>query len=287
MRSLVGKEPLISPQWPGNLSPMLKRLSFCLPLLFAAPVLAASSDWHESEGGAVRLVTSGLPDAEGRLRGVIDIKLKPGWKTYWRNPGAAGIPPVLDLSRSPHITKAEIEYPAPERVHEGETSWAGYKHSVRLPVTFTLDRPDAVALIDADVLLGLCEAICIPFQASFAFDPGAGADNQADAFAVQAAYAALPAPATPDFTIASAKIDGKRLLIEANLPPELSGQPELFIDHEKPHLLGTPALVGVEGGKTKFTVEILGADASALAESWLTYTLAEGGRAVSGRVQLR
>ena len=48
----------------------------------------------------MRLVTTGSRDADGRLEGILDIELKPGWKTYWRDPGDAGVPPTIDVSAS-------------------------------------------------------------------------------------------------------------------------------------------------------------------------------------------
>ncbi len=55
--------------------------------------IASSSDWFETEGARIRLVTTGKPAADGKLKGMLDIELKPGWKTYWRDPGDAGVPP--------------------------------------------------------------------------------------------------------------------------------------------------------------------------------------------------
>ena len=43
--------------------------------------------------------------------GVLDIDLKPGWKTYWRDPGDAGVPPQLDVSASTNVAGAELRFP--------------------------------------------------------------------------------------------------------------------------------------------------------------------------------
>ena len=44
--------------------------------------------WVDGEQARVRLIAAGVgPD--GRLEAGIEIKLAPGWKTYWRSPGAA------------------------------------------------------------------------------------------------------------------------------------------------------------------------------------------------------
>ena len=114
---------------------------------------AASSDWFEMEGASIRLVTAGRPDAEGRLRGMLDIKLKPGWKTYWRDPGDSGVPPTIDVSANPNITSAAFDFPAPQRHDDGGFLWAGYDYPIGLPVTFTLKDAAGPATIDADTMI--------------------------------------------------------------------------------------------------------------------------------------
>ncbi|WP_404933415.1 protein-disulfide reductase DsbD domain-containing protein [Nitratireductor sp. ac15] len=264
---------------------MIRTASLILMLLMSAQVHAASSQWQESEGGSVRLVTVGLPDDDGRLRGALEIDLKPGWKTYWRNPGSAGIPPQIDISRSAHISAAELQYPAPERIHDGETQWAGYTQSVALPVTFTLDQANAVTLIDVDVFLGICETICIPFQASFTFDPAADADNVSDALTVRRAFASLPSPAAAAFGIVSAESTGGAILLRGHVPASMR-DPTLFLDHERAHLLGTPRLENREGDTASFIVEIMNGDIEKLQSTPLIYTLTAGGEAVSGGIQI-
>ncbi|MFC5584060.1 protein-disulfide reductase DsbD domain-containing protein [Nitratireductor kimnyeongensis] len=264
---------------------MIRATSLALMLMINAQANAASSQWQESEGGSVRLVTVGLPDDGGRLRGALEIDLKPGWKTYWRNPGPAGIPPQIDISRSAHISAAELQYPAPQRVHDGETQWAGYKQSVALPVTFTLDQANAVTLIDVDVFLGICETICIPFQASFTFDPAADADNISDALTVRRAFASLPSPAEAAFGIVSVETLNHAILLKGKVPASMR-DPTLFLDHTRAHLLGTPRLESRDGDTASFTVEILGDDIGKLQGSPLIYTLTAGGEAVSGDIQI-
>src|SRR5690606_29931154 len=105
----------------------------------ALPAAAASSTWVKSGGGAVRIVTSGLSDKEGLLRGAIEIRLEPGWKTYWRDPGEAGIPPRLHLSAASDASAAELLFPPPERIkigrasgrERGEVSSAGVCFTIR------------------------------------------------------------------------------------------------------------------------------------------------------------
>ncbi|MFX4601211.1 protein-disulfide reductase DsbD domain-containing protein, partial [Acinetobacter baumannii] len=45
----------------------------------------------------------------------LELRLEPGWKTYWRSPGDAGFAPRLDWSGSGNLAGATLSYPAPHR----------------------------------------------------------------------------------------------------------------------------------------------------------------------------
>ena len=243
------------------MSPVMKALSAfaafatLVALLADAPAYAASSDWFEMEGARVRLVTAGKSDTEGRLRGILDIELKPGWKTYWRDPGDAGVPPAIDASTNPNIVGAEFDFPAPQRHDEGDYQWAGYDYPLGLPVTFTLKDPAGSTAIDAAVFLGVCETICVPVQAKLALDPADDPDDPDDASIVSAAFAAIPPAATSEFGVKLAEKAGDRkAVLQATFPgnPESA---ELFIAGEDGYVFATPAKE-VRDGKTFFSLEV-------------------------------
>ncbi|PDQ17987.1 hypothetical protein CN311_27110 [Mesorhizobium sanjuanii] len=244
------------------------------------PAAASSSIWYNSEGGKVRLVTSGKPDEAGRLHGVLDIALKPGWKTYWRDPGDAGVPPQLDISASTNITDATFSFPPPQRHGDGYGKWAGYDHPVSLPVTFTLSAPNQPAVIDADIFLGICETICIPVQTRLTVDPGSDPDNAEDTALVKAALATLPTPAGPDFGIKILPGDHETLIVEASFP----GDPEavdFFVAGERDYMFGAPAR-SEKDGKLVFTVPILDRPSTTPTDGGLYYTLTSADGAVDG-----
>jgi DsbC/DsbD-like thiol-disulfide interchange protein len=246
------------------------------------PALASSSDWFETQGGRIRLVTAGEPDEAGQLRGMLEIDLKPGWKTYWRDPGDAGVPPQIDVSASTNIASAEFAFPAPERHDDGSFKWAGYDEKVALPLTFTLKSPTDAALIEADLFLGVCETICIPAQTKLRLDPASGPDNPEDTAAVSAAFAALPAPATPEFGVSSARKSGSKLIVEAKFPGDPASA-EFFLAGEEGYAFGAPERIG-DDGKTLFSVEILARPDSAPTGDGLHYTLVTDTGAVSGNI---
>src|SRR5262245_19830212 len=152
--------------------------------MLQTPAFASATDWMEVEGARVRLITAGAADADGVLKGALEVDLEPGWRTYWRDPGDAGVPPQLDISKSTNVATAELLFPTPERFDDGSAKWAGYRHPVTFPVTFKMKTPGDPSMIAADVFLGVCKSICIPVQATFTLDPASDPDEPADAAVV-------------------------------------------------------------------------------------------------------
>lgn len=249
-------------------------------LCAALPAAASSSAWYESQGGRVRLVTTGAPDQAGRLQGALEIALEPGWKTYWRDPGDSGVPPQLDVAASTNVAGAEMSFPPPQRHDDGYGPWAGYDHSVALPVVFTLDDPGKKATIDADVFLGLCETICIPVQARLALDPASGADDAADAETVKAALAALPARAGAGFGVTALPGDHETLVVEAHLPGDPAAA-RFFLAGADDYMFGAPRRTDRDG-KIIFSVPILDRPTTTPIGGGLHYTLTGSTGAVAG-----
>lgn len=247
--------------------------------LAVVPAAASSTDWFETQGGRVRLVTAGPPDAQGRLTGVLDIALYPGWKTYWRDPGDAGVPPTIDIARSTNLAAAELQFPAPGRHDEGDFTWAGYDQPVALPVVFQAAQAGSPMQIDGDVFLGICETICIPVKAEFVLDPASDPDNDEDRAVVEAALAALPGPARANFGADVVSRASGRLVVEAHVPGD-PARADIFIAGNDDYTFGTPER-SIKDGKVLFSVEISGPDVAPPA-STLHYTLVAATGAVSG-----
>ncbi len=247
---------------------------------FPASARAASSAWLETDGGRVRLVTSGRPDDQGVFKGALQIDLKPGWKTYWRDPGGSGVPPTLDVSGSPDIASAELSFPPPQRFKDEYSNWAGYKHSVALPVKFITRASSQPARIEARVFLGVCKTICIPVQGQLVVDAGETPDDPEAATVVQAALAALPSPARPDFSASTVISEPGKLLIEAKLPSG-ARQVDLFVASEHGYMFGAPERLEKDSGAL-FSVPVLERPAAAPSEGALNYTLVTDAGSVEG-----
>lgn len=232
----------------------------------------------------MRLVTTGMADAKGRLKGALQIDLKPGWKTYWRDPGQAGIPPSLDVSQSSGVTGAVLDFPAPKRIDDGFADTAGYDQRVSLPVTFTLNGQKEAGPIRARAFLGLCKSICIPLQAELDVDPAAAPYDETDAGIVEAAEAALPDSASSEFHVTQARLEGKSVIIEARLPKGVKDV-QLFLASGGGYLFGLPDLESLSDNTARFTAEVYEKPERAPASSTLfDYTLVADEHAVDGRV---
>lgn len=129
----------------------------------AAPLLAADSPWTQAEAAAARLIaaTNGVGTAAPLPLGV-EITLKPGWKTYWRAPGDAGLPARFDWSGSENLATAEVRWPAPHRFTLFGLETFGYSEQVIFPVSvqpMQMSQPLVVRL-GLDILV--CSDLCIP-----------------------------------------------------------------------------------------------------------------------------
>src|SRR4051794_31349754 len=117
---------------PGRL-----LVAACLALVGARAAAAADdvSRWEGDARSSARLIAGSQPvGGTAPLRAGIEIKLKPGWHTYWRYPGDAGVPPQFDFKASSNVKDVRVLWPAPERLSEDGGVSIGYAHDVILPL---------------------------------------------------------------------------------------------------------------------------------------------------------
>lgn len=268
-----------------------KIARFVFPLLVCivpwGAATAASSQWTDTPGGRVRFLVDTPQKAVSTVAGAIEIRLAPGWKTYWRNPGDTGVPPSLHLSGSTNIEGATISFPPPQRYEDGEYTWAGYEAPVSFPVTLTIADPGKPARIAGSFFLGVCHDICVPVEAKFDVPIKVGAQDPLAHTLVLAAQSRLPKPATPDFGVVSARRDGDMLTLEARLP-QPGAAAELFLSGGEELMLGTPKLVSSDEGGARFSAPITGGTHEKDATSVrLIYTLTQNGRSSAGEIATR
>ncbi len=149
--------------------------------------LAAGADstagWIAAGNSRARL--NWCPDAN--IRRVADgtiaffeLKLDPGWKTYWRMPGDAGVPPSFEWSDTSNVGSATVDYPAPHRMADQGGEAIGYKTAVIFPIRVTPRdaKRDIVPVVTAN--FGICKNICVPVEIKITGDCyGASAETAA------------------------------------------------------------------------------------------------------------
>ncbi len=186
----------------------------------AVPAFAASSPWIGTKGGKLRLVAL-PPDAQGAIRGFVEIAPEDGWHTYWKVPGSGGIPPQITIREGGNVKLERIDFPAPRVFDDGKLRDFGYDARVMLPITLHQESVGAPSSINASIFIGLCADICVPFQADVSVKVSPEDKvKPAEAALVNAATALLPEAPGADFSVEDARAtqDGQALVLKLRLP---------------------------------------------------------------------
>lgn len=141
--------------------------------LLAAPWAALAADeaspWSKAAQSSVRLISGGAAQAGGWRAGV-EIRLAPGYKTYWRTAGDSGIPPRFDWSGSGNLASVEVKWPVPTRFSDGSGSSIGYVGDVVFPLVVTAVDPSRPVTLNLKLDYAVCEKLCIPAQGAARLD---------------------------------------------------------------------------------------------------------------------
>ena len=168
-----------------------------LPFALSSAADAASSPWAVSQYAKARLLTAvgGTGDLK-TMPAAIEVQLDDDWKTYWRSPGDAGLPPTLDWSGSKNAARETLLYPTPHRLTLLGIQTFGYKHDVVFPVDVALAKPGEPLDLKLKLDILVCANLCIPKTFSLALSIPAGpATPDADAQLIAKARASVPGDA--------------------------------------------------------------------------------------------
>ncbi|HEY3641815.1 MAG TPA: protein-disulfide reductase DsbD domain-containing protein [Xanthobacteraceae bacterium] len=124
-----------------------------------------ASTWDGDARSAARLIAGARPAGQpAPLRAGIEIRLKPGWHTYWRYPGDAGVPPRFDFSGSQNVKAVEVLWPAPQRLPEAGLNTIGYERDVILPLRVIPQEAARPVTLTIKLDYAICEKLCVPAQ---------------------------------------------------------------------------------------------------------------------------
>jgi DsbC/DsbD-like thiol-disulfide interchange protein len=202
------------------------RLALACAALLAAPALRAGDPLAD----VVRVeVLDGGAAADGTHRAGLRLTLAPGWKTYWRAPGDAGIPPQFDWRGSGNVGALAITWPTPKVFDQNGLTSVGYADQVVLPLTITPRAAGAPLRLRGELDIGVCKDVCVPAQLRFdaALDPAAARSPAITAALAQRPFTAAEA-GVASVTCALAPAPGG-LRIEARIAMPHAGGREFTV----------------------------------------------------------
>lgn len=236
---------------------------------------AASSKWEDLGGGKARLVATLDPNTR-KVSGVVEVKLEPGWSTYWRYPGSTGIPPHFDFSKSNSFEIEHVHFPVPKVLESYDVKYAGYKKQVSFPFEGNLHNTTQGNL-NLDLIIGVCSDICVPAKAAMTIP--AQDLFRSDPIAIQSitlASLSLPKQAKTNKIMSVENGTDNDLLITVEHDKDF-GKPDLFVEGPSEWYLKPAKLMYQEKDKAIFSLDLSLAPKGINAlDSKLRYTLVTG-----------
>ena len=271
-----------------------KRVFILLVLfIFFLPYLTSGTFAQSNKtGSTVDMLDAGTLPVGFRLVG-IQIHLDPGYKTYWREPGDSGLPPVFDWQGSENVATVDVRWPVPVRFADGSGSSIGYKDSVILPVLVTLRDTAQRARLNLKIDYGICAELCVPAlgEGELSLLPDTVVTPHRER--VEAALGRVPQSAQLGDGVLPGVIgvepDVKETVLRVKVA-RLAGsrEPDLFVEGPKGWYFGQPVLSGATDGKElDWLVPVeQKPDAGSLAGLTLTLTAVAGSKATETSIRL-
>lgn len=175
-------------------------LAACV-LVFDAGEAAAQVD-AAPKVHAQLIAETGEVGPGGTVAVALEENIRPGWHTYWINPGDAGAPSEIKWSLPPGWRAGPIEWPYPKRLPVGPLMDYGYEGRVWLLTQLAAPRdakPGEIFTLKATADWLVCKEVCIPENATLGLPLSVAAHPSAPYATIEedfaAARAKLPRPA--------------------------------------------------------------------------------------------
>lgn len=266
---------------------LLCGIGLALAALGQAALADDASPWAQDLRSTARLIAGSASDSAGAplLRAGVEIKLQPGWKTYWRYPGDSGVPPRFDFSGSDNVKTVSVLWPAPHRFTDQSGNSIGYKDNVIFPLRIVPRQRDKPVTLRLKLEYAVCEKLCVPAQGSaqLALAGGVSAFDKP----LAAAEARVPKQLSPgEAGLSVRRVTGSpRPLVLVDLAAPAGANFELFAEGPTPDWalpIPEPA-PGAPPGRQHFGFELDGLPPGADPMSpsiMLTLTAVAGDRAI-------
>jgi DsbC/DsbD-like thiol-disulfide interchange protein len=252
------------------------------------------SAWDKDNDAGLRLIAC-FPNQTSSaifVRAGVEIRLDPGWKTYWRQPGDSGVPPALDFGGSENVNAVKVLWPAPERFPDGAGGNSiGYVGRLVLPLRVAPKDAAKPSMVHLKLSYAICGNLCVPAEANLEL---ALSGNGAEETAIEKADLRVPRQvefgAAADFSIRSVHREPggehDRVTVEVAAPKDATV--ELFVEGPTPDWsLPLPELSGTSGDIRRFTFDLDGMPPDAKADgAVLTFTAVTNDDAIEVPVHL-
>lgn len=264
---------------------MIKYLAYLglAAFSFAATPVAAQSveDMLEAQ------ILPGWRAEDGSHMAALRFTLQDGWKTYWRAPGDAGIPPQFDWRGSRNLSRVEVTWPTPKQINQGGVRTIGYTDELVLPLRLAPKKAGQAITLTGTIEMGVCSDICVPVTVKVTNELS-GATGKPDPRIVAALaarpYTASEAGVSRVACRVSPMKDGLRLRAEVDMP-NMGGQELAVIEADDPSIWIAQANTERKGGRLVAETDVYHAEGQAFAlnRSGLRITVLGGGHAVDIR----
>ena len=168
----------------------------------------------------------------------VRLTMDPGWHTYWKNSGEAGLPTGIDWELPEGFRAGEILWPLPEKyIESGDILTYGYGKETMLLIPFLAPpslQSGSEVTFRAEVTWLECEAICVPGAAD-----------------LELTLPVLDAPARPDN-------EGlfERYRMQIPVPLSDAGDIQLEVETERGMILLRATLASPDNGDIDFYAEL-------------------------------
>ena len=265
-------------------APSPLTLALCAAL--AAGLSAAAQAQTDNPADMVQArILPGWSGTDGGHMAALQLTLSPGWKTYWRAPGDAGIPPAMNFQGSHNLASVTPVWPTPEVFLQNGMQTVGYDGQLVLPLRIMPQDSTRPARVAGRLQIGICSTICVPVDLDFALDlPASGSDPQQAmiraALADQPISAAKASVGDVDCTLSPIS-DGLGLTVEIDMP-SAGGTETVLIETSDPLVWVAETESTRQGGTLTATTELVhvSGQAFALDRSGLRMTVLGTERAV-------
>ncbi len=229
-------------------------------------------------------ILTGWRGEDGRHVAALHLDMKDGWKTYWRAPGDAGIPPRFDWRGSRNLSGVAITWPTPRAISQNGVRTIGYANSLTLPLHVMPNQKGKAITLDGTVELGLCKDVCLPLTLRISQELPKDVGKRDPR--IVAALAARP------FSAREAGVgrvvcrmtpidDGLRLRAEVDVASQGAGEIAV-IETDNPQIWVAQAQSARQGGRLVIETELYHVDGKsfALNRDGIRITVIGGGQAV-------